>query len=118
MIVRLASSPLTVKQLARLSRLIRLRKLVMGEMLIGDGVFRHLKTLRELVSLNLCYTNVEGDFSSLVGLPLPDVRLEGCRFVGDRCALSLANFPSLRQLEIHMTGLTDEGVLYLAERRW
>lgn len=106
-------SPLTVKQLAPLSGLTRLRELALGEMSIDDGVFLHLKTLRELASLNLSYTNVEGDFSSLWGLPLRDVRLEGCRFVGDRCAQTLANFPSLRQLEIHMTGLTDEGVQHL-----
>ncbi|HYW43774.1 MAG TPA: hypothetical protein VE959_13010 [Bryobacteraceae bacterium] len=101
-------------RLAPLSRLTRLKGLVLGEMAIDDGVFQHFKTLRELSYLNLAYTNIEGDFTALAGLPLRDVRLEGCRRAGDRCAETLAAFPGLRQLEIHMTGLTDEGVRHLA----
>jgi len=106
--------PLTNDRLAPLSRLTRLKGLVLGEMAIDDGAFRHLKMLRELTYLNLAYTNIEGNFTALAGLPLRDVRLEGCRRVGDRCAETLAAFPTLRQLEIHMTGLTDEGVHHLA----
>jgi hypothetical protein len=67
--------------------------------------------------LNLGYTNVEGDFAALAGSPMRDVRLEGCRRAGDQCARTLAEFPSLRQLEIHMTALTDEGLRYLAHSR-
>lgn len=106
--------PLTNDRLAPLSRLTRLKGLVLGEMAIDDGVFEHLKPLRELNYLNLAYTNIEGNFTELADLPLRDVRLEGCRRVGDRCALTLATFRSLRQLEIHMTGLTDAGVHHLA----
>lgn len=108
--------PLNNDRLAPLGRLTRLKGLVLGEMAIDDGVFRHLKPLRELNYLNLAYTNIAGNFNELAGLPLRDVRLEGCRHVGDRCAQTLANFDSLRQLEIHMTGLTDEGVHHLAHR--
>ena len=85
-------------------------------MAIDDGVFRHLKPLRELNYLNLAYTNIAGNFSELADLPLRDVRLEGCQHVGDRCAQALANFDSLRQLEIHMTRLTEAGVHHLAHR--
>jgi hypothetical protein len=102
--------PLTNDLLAPLSRLTRLKGLVLGEMAIDDGVFSHLKPLRELSYLNLAYTNVRGNFAELAGLPLRDVRLEGCRHVGDRCTQTLATFPSLRKLEIHMAGLTDVGV--------
>jgi hypothetical protein len=106
--------PLTNDRLAPLGRLTRLKGLVLGEMAIDDGVFQHLKTMRDLAYLNLAYTNIEGDFTALAGLPLRDVRLEGCRRVGDQCAGTLAGFPSLRQVEIHMTRLTDAGVNHLA----
>jgi hypothetical protein len=106
--------PLTNDRLAPLSHLTRLKGLVLGGMAIDDGVFRHLKALRELTQLNLAYTNIEGDFTALAGLPLVHVQLEGCCRVGDRCAQTLAAFPTLRQLEIHMTGLTDGGVHHLA----
>ena len=109
--------PLTNDRLSSLSRLTHLKGLVLGEMAIDDGVFSHLKTLRDLAYLNLAYTNIEGDFTALTGLPLEDVRLEGCRRVGDHCAQTLAAFPSLRRLEIHMTGLTDEGLTHLAHSR-
>src|SRR4029077_3184441 len=56
----------------------------------------------------------EGRFRTLLGAPLHDVRLEGCRRVGDACARSLAQFPTLRNLELHVTGLTDEGLAALA----
>ncbi|HEY7336993.1 MAG TPA: hypothetical protein VH639_19020 [Bryobacteraceae bacterium] len=104
----------TDDQLEPLSRLVRLKSLVLGEMPIDDGVFQHIRALHDLAYLNLAYTNVEGDFTELARLPLQDLRLEGCRRVGDQCARSLAAFPSLRQLEIHMTGLTDDGVHHLA----
>lgn len=107
--------PVTNDQLEPLRRLTHLRGLVLGEMPIDDGVFRHIQELRHLSYLNLAYTNVEGDFTELAALPLLDVRLEGCRRVSDRCAQSLASFPSLRQLEIHKTGLTDDGVQHLAK---
>jgi hypothetical protein len=107
--------PLTTAELEPLSRLTQLKSLVLGEMRLDDGIFLHLQPLRRLEHLNLAYTGVQGDFSPLAGLPLKDVRLEGCRFVTDACAKSLASFPSLRQLEIHMTGLTDDGVAELAE---
>jgi hypothetical protein len=106
--------PVTNDQLEPLSRLAHLKGLVLGEMPIDDGVFQHVRALHDLTYLNLAYTNVEGDFTELATLPLQDLRLEGCRRVGDRCARSLAVFPNLRQLEIHMTGLTDDGVHYLA----
>ena len=106
--------PLRNERLAPLARLSQLQGLVLGEMAIDDGVFQYLKTLRQLEYLNLAYTNVTGDFTALEGLPLRDVRLEGCRRVGDRCAQTLAGFPTLRQVEIHMTNLTDAGVQHLA----
>ena len=106
--------PVTNDQLEPLSRLAHLKGLVLGEMPIDDGVFQHIRALHDLGYLNLAYTNVEGDFTELAKLPLQDLRLEGCRRVGDRCARSLAVFPSLRQLEIHMTGLTDDGINHLA----
>ncbi|MBS1826423.1 MAG: hypothetical protein JST93_13985 [Acidobacteria bacterium] len=106
--------PVTNDQLQPLSRLAHLKDLVLGEMPIDDGVFQHLRPLHNLTHLNLAYTNVEGDFTALANLPLQDLRLEGCRRVGDRCARSLASFSSLRQLEIHMTSLTDDGLLHLA----
>jgi hypothetical protein len=43
------------------------------------------------VSQNAC-TNVSGDFTALEGLPLRDVRLEGCRHVSDRRTQTLAAF--------------------------
>jgi hypothetical protein len=105
---------LTSGDLEPLSRLTRLKKLVLGEMRIDDGIFAWLQPLRQLECLNLAYTGVRGDFSLLAGLPLRDIRLEGCRLVNDACARTLAEFPTLRQLEIHMTGLTDAGVDALA----
>jgi internalin A len=102
--------PLTDGRLKPLSDLIWLKGLVLGEMMIEDSLFEHLKPLRNLEYLNLAYTNIQGDFTRLSGLPLRDVRLEGCRRVGDACAKTLATFPTLRQLEIHMTGLTDDGL--------
>ncbi|HYI97852.1 MAG TPA: hypothetical protein VEX68_30210 [Bryobacteraceae bacterium] len=77
---------------------------------IDDGLFQHLAPLKELRSLCLAYTNNLGDFTRLATLPLQDVRLEGCRRVGDACAKTLAPISTLRQLEIHMTGLTDQGL--------
>jgi hypothetical protein len=106
--------PVTNDQLEPLRRMPHLKSLVLGEMPIDDGVFRYIQALPELAYLNLAYTDVEGDFTELAKLPLRDLRLEGCRRVGDRCARSLTAFPSLRQLEIHMTGLTDDGVQNLA----
>ncbi len=106
--------PLTSEQLAPLSRLTWLTGLVLGEMPVDDGLFIHLQPLRELSALNLAYTAVTGDFTPLLGAPLRDVRLEGCRRVGDACGRSLAQFLTLRQVELHMTGLTDEGLAAMA----
>jgi len=105
---------LTNSDLAPLARLRSLRKLVLGELRIDDGVLEYFRGCEQLEALNLAYTDIRGDFSALNGLPLRDVRLEGCRRVGDMAARSLAGFPSLRQLEIHMTGLTDTGIEALA----
>ena len=91
-----------------------LKSLVLGEMRIDDGIFAHLRHLKKLEYLVLAYTGIRGNFAALEGLPLRDVRLEGCRFVGDQAAESLARFSTLRQLEIHMTGVTDAGVAALA----
>jgi hypothetical protein len=108
------SGPLTNETLEPISRLTQLKGLCLGEMRIDDGVFRHLRPLRNLEYLNLAYTNIRGDFGPLAGAPLRDVRLEGCRLVGDACAISLASFPTLRNLEVHMTGVTDAGVSALS----
>ncbi len=97
-----------------LSRLTGLRHLCLGEMPIDDGVLPYLRNMRALDTLILPYTGIRGDFSPLEGLPLRDIRLEGSRFVGDACAATLARFPTLRKVEIHMTGLTDAGVKLLA----
>jgi len=83
------SGPMTNHRLAPLSRLTGLTGLVLGDMPIDDGVFEHLKELRHLEYLNLAYTNISGDFRVLSGIPLRDVRLEGCRRVGDECAVTL-----------------------------
>lgn len=106
--------PLTNDDLAPLAHLKGLKQLVLGEMRIDDGVFVHLQHLPNLETLILAYTSNRGDMTSLTHLPLRDVRLEGCRFVGDTCAETLARIPTLRQLELHMTGLTDLGVAALA----
>src|SRR5437879_3549205 len=90
--------PLTTIDLEPLSRLTKLKGLVVADMRIDDGVFRYLQPLRSLEYLNLAYTGVRGDFSPLTGLPLQDIRLEGCRLVSDPCAKTLADFPGLRQL--------------------
>lgn len=107
--------PITNDRLAPISRLTWLTGLVLGEMPVDDGVLEHVAPLSRLENLILAYTNIEGDLTGLTGLPLTDVRLEGCRRVGDLCARSLAKFPKLRQLEIHMTGVTDRGLESLAE---
>ncbi|MES1257808.1 MAG: hypothetical protein ABUS51_05240 [Acidobacteriota bacterium] len=108
------SGPLTNETLEPVGRLTRLKGLCLGEMQIDDGVFRYLQPLRSLEYLNLAYTNIRGDFSPLAGAPLRDVRLEGCRLAGDACAASLAAFPTLRNAEVHMTGVTDAGVTALS----
>jgi hypothetical protein len=100
--------------LAALADLKQLTCLVLGEMGIGDEIFDILRELPRLDTLNLAYTAVRGDFSRLAGLPLRELRLEGCRFVNDASARTLAAFPTLRHLELHMTGITDEGVAALA----
>jgi hypothetical protein len=107
--------PLNNKDLAFVQRLPLLKSLVLGEMRVDDGIFEYLRHLPRLEYLVLAYTAVAGDFTPLRGLPLRDVRLEGCRFVGDACAQTLAVFPTLRQLELHMTGVTDAGVRSLAD---
>lgn len=107
--------PLRNEDLTPLARFRELRHLALGEMRIDDGVFGYLASLPNLEILNLAYTAVRGDFSALTGLPLREVRLEGCRWVGDHTARSLAAFPTLRNLEIHMTGFTDAGVAALAD---
>lgn len=104
------AGPLTTAALEPLSRLTQLKGLCLGEMPLDDDIFQHLRPLRKLEYLNLAYTGIRGDFSPLAGAPLRDVRLEGCRHVGDPCAVSLSAFPTLRQAELHMTGLTDAGV--------
>jgi hypothetical protein len=106
--------PVTNERLEPLSRLTWLKGLVLGESAIDDGVFRYLMPLRELEYLNLAYTNIAGNFGALEGIPLRDVRLEGCGRIGDACTASLARFPTLRQLEIHMTRVTDKGLRHLA----
>ena len=105
---------LTNGDLEPLSRLTRLKWLCLGEMPIDDGIFPQLRPLRHLEYLNLAYTNIRGDFRILEAAPLRDVRLEGCRHVGDSCATALAAFPTLRQAELHMTGVTDAGVKALS----
>lgn len=107
--------PLRNADLEPLTRLTGLRQLCLGEMSIDDGVLPYLRNMRNLDTLILAYVGIRGDFSALAGIPLRDVRLEGCRFVSDACAASLATFPTLRNVEIHMTGLTDVGVKSLAE---
>jgi len=103
------------ENLEALRDLTGLNELCLGEMRIDDGVFGYLQGLSSLRTLNLAYTDVRGDFTPLHGLPLSEIRLEGCRLVNDRCAASLAGIPSLRHLEIHMTGLTDAGLMLLAQ---
>jgi hypothetical protein len=105
---------ITNERLEPLRRLTWLTGLALGEIPVDDGLFAHLQPLRSLTYLNLAYTGVKGDFGALLGAPLRDVRLEGCRRIGDACARSLAQFPTLRQLEMHMTGLTDEGLAALS----
>ncbi|HEY1496019.1 MAG TPA: hypothetical protein VGF49_15815 [Candidatus Solibacter sp.] len=105
---------MTNDRLEPVSRMPWLKGVAFGEIPVDDGVLVHLQPLRELAYLNLAYTGVTGDFSPLLGAPLRDVRLEGCRRTGDACARSLAQFPTLRQVEMHMTGLTDEGLAALA----
>ena len=104
---------LTNQQLQPLERFTWLTGLVLGEMPVDDGVLLHLKPLRNLAYLNLAYTGMRGDLTPLLGAPLRDVRLEGCRRFGDAGARSLAQFPTLRQAELHMTGLTDDGLAAL-----
>ncbi len=106
--------PLKNDDLAPLAKLVALKQLALGEMRIDDGVFEYLRHLPKLETLILAYTANRGDVTPLLNLPLKDVRLEGCRFVGDHSATSLARIPTLRKLEIHMTGLTDAGVAALA----
>jgi len=106
--------PLKNEDLAPLRKLTSLTSLTLGELAIDDGVFAHLQPLRELAALNLAYTGVQGDFTPLLGLPLREIRLEGCRHVGDASARSLAHLPTLRHLELHMTSLTDAGLAALA----
>lgn len=106
--------PLVNDDLVPLAQLTELKQLVLGEMRIDDGVFAHLEHLSKLETLILAYTANRGDLTALTHLPLRDLRLEGCRFVGDACAETLAKMPGLRHLEMHMTGLTDRGVAALA----
>lgn len=106
---------LTPSDLENLSRQTHLKSLVLGEMKIDDSVFEIFKPLRLLEKLVIAYTSIRGDFTALAGHPLKEVRLEGCRLVGDACARSLADFPTLRHLELHMTGLTDLGVEALSQ---
>ena len=105
---------ITNDRLKPVSRMTWLTGVGLGEIPVDDGVLVHLQPLRELEYLNLAYTGVTGDFTPLLGAPLRDVRLEGCRHTGDDCARSLAQFPTLRQVEMHMTGLTDDGLAALA----
>src|SRR6266851_4368951 len=79
-------------QLEGLRNLTWLKGLCIGENPVDDGILPYLQPMRDLEYLGLTYTNMLGDFSPLAGLPLQDVRLERCRFVGDRAAQSLANF--------------------------
>ena len=109
------SGPLRNEDLEPLSRLTRLTSLCLGEMRVDDEVFEFLKPMRSLDTLILAYTAIRGDFTPLTGIPLRDVRLEGNRFVSDACAASLAGFPTLRNVEMHMTGLTDAGLRSLSE---
>src|SRR3982751_2820490 len=71
--------PLSTEQLKPIGRMPWLTEVVLGEMPVDDGVFAHLRPLRDLACLNLAYTAIRGDFSPLQGAPLRDVRLEGCR---------------------------------------
>ena len=106
--------PLDNARLDPLRRLTWLKGLAFGEMAIDDGVFEHLRDMRQLELLIIAYANIAGDFGPLSGLPLRDVRLEGCKGIGDAAVRSLAAFPTLRNLEVHMTGVTDEGLESLA----
>lgn len=91
-----------------------LTSLILGEMPIGDELFPHLTGLSKLESLNLAYTNVSSGFDQLAHLPLRDVRLEGCRRLNDESMRQLARIPTLRQLEVQMTPITDAGVQAVA----
>jgi hypothetical protein len=106
--------PLKNEDLEPLRRLTQLKGLRLGEMRVDDGLFAYLQPLRKLETLILAYTGIRGDFTPLYGLPLRDVRLEGSRFVGDACAAALAGFPTLRRVEVHMTGITDVGLQSLS----
>lgn len=107
--------PIDNQRLQPLSRMTWLKGLALGEMPIDDGMFLYLKELKNLELLILAYTNNRCDFSELAGLPLRDVRLEGSKQVGDHAVRSLAAFPTLRNLEVHMTGVTDKGLESLAD---
>jgi hypothetical protein len=109
------SGPVRNEDLEPLRRLTQLTSLCLGEMRVDDGIFEFLKPLRQLDTLILAYTAIRGDFTPLAGIPLRDVRLEGNRFVSDACAVTLATFPTLRNVEMHMTGLTDAGLRWLSE---
>ena len=98
-----------------LAQLTQLKSLLLGEMPIDHGILRYLSPLHKLEVLGLVYTNIEGDFTPLTGLPLREIRLEGSRRVGDRCARMLAQFSTLRNLEIHMTSVTDDGLVHLED---
>jgi len=106
--------PIDNARLEPLRRMTWLKGLALGEMAVDDGLFEHLQEMRKLELLILAYTNNSGDFSMLSGVPLRDVRLEGSQRIGDRAVRSLAAFPTLRNLEVHMTSVTDHGLESLA----
>jgi hypothetical protein len=105
----------TTQDMARLSGLKSLTKLVLGEMKIDDGIFAYLRPLENLECLILAYTDVCRGFDALAGPPLREVLLEGSPRVGDEAMAELATWPKLRHVEAHITAVTDAGVASIAK---
>lgn len=109
--------PLSASGTAHLSKLTRLRELILSRMPLGDNEIAFIESLTRLERLDLDQTDVTD--AGLIHLrplhQLESLNLAGRKITGD--GFAGLSFPRLRQLHLGFAGITDRGLSHLAQSK-
>ena len=116
-----ASSNLTDRDLATLSRLTRLSGLLIQNTTISDEGFVHLATLRELNFLRIDGTQITDESLELISRSFPKLRTLYIRNVGegvtDEGLLALGKHPALNYIHVSRDKFSREAIDQVQESR-
>jgi len=112
----LMGTQMTEKTLQRIEKLVALESLSLSSRSpdLGDEVFAHLKTLPQLVSLNISFPKLTG--KGLALLPQRETIQEldlGSTLKDDSILAIIGKMKSLKKLSLDHTQITDKGIAFL-----